>query len=119
MPRDDGKGKPESDNKCFITTAVCAADGKADDCFELTTFRSFRDDWLVNQSDGKSLIDRYYEIAPKIVAAIEQNTNSAEIYRGIRTEYLEPCLQFIARNNFNECKDKYIEMVRALELKYL
>ena len=28
---------------CFVTTAVCDSFGKSDDCFELTTFRNFRD----------------------------------------------------------------------------
>lgn len=41
---------------CFITTAVCQCFGKSDDCYELTMFRRFRDDWLMKQPDGKALI---------------------------------------------------------------
>ena len=37
---------------CFITTAVCEFQGKADDCYELTTFRKFRDDWLAKAPGG-------------------------------------------------------------------
>ena len=52
---------------CFITTAVCEAEGKPDDCAELTAFRRFRDGWLSQQPDGPALIEEYYEIAPAIV----------------------------------------------------
>lgn len=61
---------------CFITTAVCDSFGKADDCYELTAFRNFRDKWLVNQADGKNLIAEYYNIAPKIVEKINSLSNS-------------------------------------------
>ena len=57
---------------CFITSAVCDSFGKPDDCYELTTFRNFRDNWLSTQPDGKNLIAQYYEIAPKIVAEIDK-----------------------------------------------
>ena len=32
---------------CFITTAICEAQGKPDDCAELTAFRAFRDGYLM------------------------------------------------------------------------
>src|SRR5690606_29479169 len=31
---------------CFLTTATCQVVGLADDCWELTTLRHFRDGWL-------------------------------------------------------------------------
>ena len=104
---------------CFITTAVCGNFGKPDDCYELTMFRNFRDNWLINQSDGKSLINEYYEVAPKIVAKINQLANPSEIYRSIWKNYLKPCLMFIESGNFLRCKSKYIDMVNNLRIKYL
>ena len=104
---------------CFITTAVCDNFGKADDCYELTTFRNFRDKWLVNQSDGKSLIDEYYDIAPKIVNKINKLTNANEIYNLIWLEYLKPCLQCIEEVKLDECKNIYVNMVNYLRKVYL
>lgn len=43
--------------------------GKPDDCYELTTFRAFCDEWLVKQPDGQTLLDKYYSIAPKIASS--------------------------------------------------
>ena len=106
-------------NDCFITTAVCAADGKPDDCYELTTFRAFRDDWLVNQPDGRSLIDEYYRIAPSIVAKINQLPEPSKVYRSIRAEYLEPCLSFIEQGKNVECKNLYVRMVNLLRKSFL
>lgn len=44
---------------CYITTAVCEFYGKPDDCYELTEFRKFRDEWLALQPDGELLIKNY------------------------------------------------------------
>lgn len=104
---------------CFITTAVCGNLGKSDDCYELTAFRKFRDTWLVQQPDGKSLIDEYYKIAPQIVSNISHLKNSSAIYETIWKEYLAPCLSFIENDQNQSCKLLYIEMVTSLKKKYL
>ena len=108
-----------TDSSCFITTAVCDNFGKSDDCYELTTFRNFRDNWLINQSDGKSLIGKYYEIAPKIVSKINQLQNSNEIYKSIWSEYLKTCLTFIEDGKYQDCKNLYIKMVNSLQKSFL
>ena len=108
------KYKPKKKSGCFITTAVCDNAGKADDCYELTMFRSFRDNWLASQPDGESLINEYYRIAPKIVNEINQLRNAKEIYQQIWNEYLQPCLSFIETGNYLECESKYVEMVHKL-----
>ena len=43
---------------CFITSAVCESFGKPDDCYELTMFRSFRDNYLAKEQDGEIRILR-------------------------------------------------------------
>lgn len=104
---------------CFITTAVCDSFGKADDCYELTAFRNFRDKWLVNQSNGKNLIAEYYNIAPKIVEKINSLANSAEVYKNIWNDYLSKCLNFIESGENSKCKKIYVEMVNTLKEKFL
>lgn len=108
------KYKPKKKSSCFITTAVCDNFGKADDCYELTMFRSFRDNWLANQPEGESLINEYYRIAPNIVNKINQLRNAKEIYQQIWNEYLQPCLLFIENGKYLECESKYVEMVHKL-----
>ena len=104
---------------CFITTAVCDSFGKADDCYELTAFRNFRDKWLVNQADGKNLIAEYYNIAPKIVEKINSLANSAEVYKNIWNDYLSKCLNFIESGENSKCKKIYVDMVNTLKEKFL
>ncbi|MBE8949089.1 MAG: CDC27 family protein [Quinella sp. 3Q1] len=114
----DEKTKRANQNNCFVTTAVCGSFGKPDDCYELTTFRKFRDGWLSAQADGKNLIAEYYEIAPRIVANINRLANAAQIYKKIWQEYLVPCLNYIRSGDNLSCKNKYVEMVQELKKIY-
>lgn len=103
---------------CFITTAVCNNLGKSDDCFELMTFRNFRDTWLISQPDGQNLIDEYYNIAPRIVDNINRLSNATQIYQSIWQKYLEPCLNFIKHGDNLSCKRKYVEMIQKLKIYF-
>lgn len=104
---------------CFITTAVCSAEGKPDDCAELTAFRAFRDGYLSQCPDGPALIAEYYEIAPAIVAHIDYCDAPAPVYRALREQYLALCYEDLCKGQPERCKQRYVQMVRALEQKYL
>lgn len=103
---------------CFITTAVCREAGKPDDCAELNAFREFRDGFLSACPDGPALIEEYYQIAPGIVTGLEL-CGGSEAYREIRETWLEPCYRDILAGRNDDCKDRYVEMVRTLEQRYL
>ena len=104
---------------CFITTAVCEAEGKPDDCAELTAFRAFRDGYLKAQPDGEALIEEYYRIAPTIVMCIDVCGDRTERYAAIREQYLQPCYNALQAGDLAGCKTKYVRMVRDLEREYL
>ena len=104
---------------CYITTAVCENKGKPDDCYELRSFRSFRDSYMLRTSEGQSLVDEYYEVAPGIVMLINMRQDAPEIYDGIYKEYLEPCLGLIEERRYESCREHYVSMVRELKEKYL
>lgn len=106
-------------SSCFITTAVCNSFGKPDDCYELQSFRWFRDNWLINQSDGKELIAEYYEAAPKIVERINERMDRKIIYKRIWIDYLCLCLNYIEAKKYGQCKELYEKMVNALKHEYL
>lgn len=82
-------------------------------------FRKFRDEWLVVQPDGKSLIAEYYEIAPRIVANINRLPHAAQVYESIWKQYLAPCLTFIESDDKLSCKQLYTDMVYELKKHYL
>jgi len=104
---------------CYITTAVCHNNNKPDDCYELTTFRKFRDEWLQYQPDGKKLISKYYLIAPTIVSLIDKSEDKDEVYDTIYEKYLKQCLQYIESERMFDCKEKYTDMVNELAKRYL
>ncbi len=65
-----GSGYKSKDG-CFITTAVLRNIGILDDkCYELETFRKFRDTYI--QTNHPNLVDEYYVIAPTIVAKLNE-----------------------------------------------
>jgi tetratricopeptide (TPR) repeat protein len=100
---------------CFITTAVCGYLGKPDNCYELTAFRDFRDNWLIHQPDGKAIVDEYYLVAPSIVTRIDKSVEKDAVYSDIWNKYLLPCLRFIENGEMENCRVKYIEMVENLK----
>ena len=104
---------------CFITTAVCDSLGRADDCYELNAFRSFRDGWLANAQDGQRKIQEYYLFAPLLVQKINQHRDSAKIYRDIWQTWLRPCLKQLENGEPAACAHTYETMVRQLEQKFL
>ena len=104
---------------CFITTAVCEYFNKQDDCYELTMFREFRDNWLINQPNGEELVKEYYRIAPKIVEGIEISHFKGDVYQNLWDKYLSSCLSFIESKRYIECMDLYKYMVECLKLAYM
>ena len=104
---------------CYITTAVCESLNKPDGCYELTTLRAYRDEYLMSSESGKEIVEEYYNIAPTIVKRVGRREDAGAIYRGIWEQYLRPCIRLIEEDRKEECKDRYSEMVRTLEKEYL
>ena len=103
---------------CFITTAVCENSGKADNCYELTAFRRFRDEELSKTADGRALIEEYYRVAPAIVSCMKYCDDVDLRCREVEEKYLTPCLCHIERGENEACRDLYVKMVKDLEHRY-
>ncbi len=104
---------------CFITTAVCGSFGKPDDCYELTSFRAFRDDCMMKTAEGRAMVEEYYNIAPAIVTCIDMGNDPEKEYRDIWERWLAPCLADLEAGNRESCGRRYAQMVRTLENRYL
>lgn len=103
---------------CYITTAVCEALGRGDDCYELELMRDYRDGYLSLMPDGPEQIRHYYDIAPTIVKHIQAEPDSGRIYRSIWDEYLSPCVRMIEAGEKEACRETYIRMVGDLKERY-
>ena len=113
---DDIFPKPKKDS-CFLTTAMCKYYGKADDCKELNLLRHFRDTWMSSSEEGKSLISEYYEIAPQIVEAIDNDRHPEQVYEMIKN-IIDQCINLIDNGDNLECMNAYKGMVDNLATKY-
>ncbi len=103
---------------CYITTAVCESLGKPDDCYELNLLREYRDGYLMDQPGGEEEIWRYYDIAPTIVKHIGKSKEAPQIYAEIWKDYLSVCIKLIERQEQEECRRVYQDMMDILAQKY-
>ena len=115
---DDIKGGFRKHGFCFVTTAVCEAEGKPDDCAELTTFRSFRDQWMARTEAGRDLIEEYYELAPAVVAAMRWGDDESARCAQLRRDYLTPCYEALQRGDNEACLERYVQMMQKLRKRY-
>ena len=111
-----GAGSGGGDGGCFLTEAVVGARGiEADDGPTLTALRSFRDGYMQETPERRALVERYYEIAPRIVAAIPRG-HGDWAWIGAQVD------EAVAAIHAGE-KDRafaiYVAMVRRLEARWL
>ena len=107
-----------SSGGCFITSACVKAMGMEDDCYELETLRNYRDTWLKETEAGQVLVCQYYEIATKIVTAIDEKDNAKEIYAMIYTEMVKPCVELIEQGKMEEALEVYKSITLKLKVAY-
>lgn len=120
----DGKnassGSKGSDSGgCYLTTACAAARGLPDTCAELQTLRAFRDGVLARRPGGREEIERYYQMAPGIVAAINQRKDAAEIWNCVYDELVEPCVRMIHEGKDEEAYRLYRAYTMDLVEEYV
>lgn len=103
---------------CFITTAVCRSLDKADNCYELTLLRMFRDTYMTGCKERIDAVKEYYRIAPQIVERIDSCPNSQEVYASVWEQYLKPCIRLIEEGQSAECEAVYSDMVQCLASRF-
>lgn len=102
-----------SNSGCFLTTACVESAGLPDDCLELKTLRSFRDNWLSVQPGGKAEVQSYYSFAPKVVDAI--NEQNPGMWAVLFNELVKPAVELIQKKQYAEARELYV--AKTLELK--
>ncbi|KIR02037.1 hypothetical protein P261_00851 [Lachnospiraceae bacterium TWA4] len=101
---------------CYITESIYKVLNRNDDydCYELSAFRQFRDDYLLGQPEGRELVRKYYETSPKITSKIDALPNAEQVYCQIWEDYLSLCLEEIEESEYEECKRRCIRMHRNI-----
>ena len=110
----DGSHSGATDGKsgCFLTTAIVEYRGEADDGPTLTKLRNFRDTYL---ADYPEEVKKYYQVAPKIVAAIPKD-NPTWDWVG---KQIDSAIEHIDNNMLDKAHQTYKSMVLELETNWL
>lgn len=118
-PHDEcGTGETESkDSKCFLTTACIRVAGLTDNCYELTTLRSFRDNFVAKMVRGPAVLAEYYEIAPVIVQKIKQDANRDIVLSDVFAT-VKKAVELIECGNHIEAFDHYEAMFVDLKRRF-
>jgi hypothetical protein len=104
-----------SSGGCFISTAITSSLGLPDDCRELNTLRRFRDTCMARTPEGRLEVERYYQIAPRVVESISQRPDAAAIWRCLWTSHLAPAIAAIEHGDHDRAYGIYRNMVVSLE----
>lgn len=111
--------KPAADSEgCFLTTACVQHKQLPDDCDELQTLRTLRDNYMSKTKEGQWLIQQYKAIAPGIVYSIDRCENKSEIYEYMYQHMISPAVQLVKEGELQEATDHYMLFVKALKEKY-
>ena len=114
----DFHGSGSDAGGCYLTSALVEYLGKADDCEELTALRKFRDEYMKKTPEGAKLVEQYYEVAPKIVEAINASDKKESYYEYI-LGVVNECLALIKEGKEAQTQEKYVEMVSRLKAELL
>lgn len=109
--------QPEVGCACFITTACVRAMGLPDDCMELTMLRAYRDNYLARKYSGQELINLYYELSPRIVEAIDRQSDREGIYARLY-QVISNCTRCIRRKEDEDAFRLYVTMLMVLKDLY-
>ena len=105
-------GATDGDSGCFLTTAIVEHRGEADDGPTLTKLRNFRDTYL---ADYPEEVKKYYQVAPKIVAAIPKD-NPTWDWVG---KQIDSAIEHIDNDMLDKAHQTYKSMVLELETNWL
>jgi hypothetical protein len=107
----------EDDGSCFITTACISHHNLANNCYQLSTLRSFRDIYLSQNKEGENLIKLYYQVAPKLVSALNASQNKNQLYNNIFRNINKAC-SLIEKGEMEKAKILYTTIVTKLHKRF-
>ena len=85
---------------------------------EIKTHSEEAEKRLREKEEGKSVIKQYYEIAPKIVSAINERLDSKKIYELLYEQMVKPCVELIEQEKYQETLELYYNVTNQFK-KYI
>lgn len=81
------KANPDEGGWCFISTAVYSTQAKSYQ--KLNALREFRDDVLIPNKIGRSLVNYYYKVSPPIAKYLKE---AIQVKKIVRFYFIDPCV---------------------------
>lgn len=110
-----------SSSICYITTIVCNILGFEDDCPELNSLRSLRNDVLQKEEKYAPILYEYDIIGPQIAGKIHkdyQETQDKEFATLLFNFYIQPSARLYQDGKVEESITRYQEMTNSLADTY-
>ena len=117
--RPDYQARKGGGGGCFITSACLATIPIPEAERVLDTLRAFRDSYVIGYPDGRGLIASYYDIAPRIVEAIERSGQAQMVYEELSCRLIRKCLEAIERGESAEALAVYKSIFLELRERFL
>lgn len=102
----------------FICTATI--ENMQDGCHKqlLDVLKEYRDNKVMTNAKGLRIVKYYNILGPKIVQAINSDTNSNQVYRYIMEQYLVPLEVAVQQNDATTVFAIYFKLMDEMVLKY-
>ena len=97
---------------CFLSTAITRGTGRPDDAAELEVMRAFRDHVLMKDPKLRDLVLHYYEVAPKVVKALDRRPDADELYQHLREQFLMPGVKHVLAGDVPQALKTYADLLR-------
>jgi len=78
-----------------------------------------RDTYMMKTPARAREVERYYQIAPAIVEAVESSETAGEVWADLCRRYIVPCIELVRRGDNAAAYRVYREMVNELAHQWL
>lgn len=105
-------GEVQNNGGCYLTSACMRyfKENFDDNCYELRVLRWFRDNFV-----SKADTEHYYQTAPYIVSAIDEEENQNLVYNYIYDNVVDYCIKAIENADYTSAYIRYRDSILNLE----
>lgn len=96
---------------CWLTEAVAASGGQGDNAPELQVLRSFRDQVMMTNPVGQTLVQQYEALAPIVVEGISARPDAIQIFQEIKAKFIDQAVAAIQSGHTEEALQIYSAMI--------
>ena len=102
----------------YVMTAYCNIKKLPYDCDDMVKLIAFRDNYMMNNIDGRAFLEEYESIGPIIAMRLQCDIYRTDIVDRIKTEYIDPAIEMINSTEYKNAQETYIEMIESLKVRY-